>query len=89
MRSASFDAISATGGSKRPGVADAAPAVVGAVVGGVGLLLNHEPTLMFQKAGECRAAVQGGGTGLGRGAMQREVRWYGATVQGSRRNGCG
>ena len=25
--------------------------VVGAVVGGVGLLLNHEPTLMFQKAG--------------------------------------
>jgi acyl transferase domain-containing protein len=24
---------------------------VGALVGGVGLLLNHEPTLMFQKAG--------------------------------------
>ena len=53
MRSAAFDAISsATGGSKRSDGAGAAPAVVGAIVGGVGLLLNHEPTLMFQKAGE-------------------------------------
>ena len=71
MRSAAFDAISSTtGGSKRSDGAGAAPAVVGAVVGGVGLLLNHEPTLMFQRAGECREAVQGGGT-------ERRFDWVG------------